>query len=260
MMHDIAEYKKVAIEAVKKAEERILYYFHNLPKIEIKIDKTPVTRADKEAEEIIVSTIRKAFPQHGFMGEELGMDNENAEFVWIIDPIDGTKNFIHGLNFFGTVLGLKYQEKIILGISNMPAINEFLFASVSEPTMLNNIPVHVSRITNLSNAFVTCNPSGLDDEHMVNLMKAVDKCVLNMRGFGDTYGYHLVATGRAEVMFEKTTNAWDISAFQIIIKQAGGTYSDFAGNENALGGTSLATNGLLHEEMLRIIQSSYDRA
>jgi histidinol-phosphatase len=255
-MTNLTEFKKVALDAVQKAEERIMYYFHNQPKVETKIDKTPATKADKEAEEIIISTIKKSFPNHGFMGEEFGIDNENAEFVWIIDPIDGTKNFIHGLNFFGTVLGLKYQGKIILGISNMPAVGELLYASEAENTTLNNKIVHVSKIANLENAFVNFNPSHLDEPEFINLIKAIDKKVINMRGFGDTYGYHLVATGRSDVMFEIGPKAWDISAYQIIIKQAGGKYSNFEGNEYALGETALATNGLIHEEILEIIKAS----
>src|SRR3989338_8527958 len=255
-MNDLTEFKKVALEAIWKAEKRILYYFNNQPKIETKADSTPVTKADREAEEIIVTTIRKAFPSHGFIGEEFGKDNENAEFIWIIDPIDGTKNFIHGLNFFGTVLGLKYQGKIILGVSNMPAVGELLYASETEKTTLNDKPVHVSQIKELENSFVNFNPSNFDNPKFVNIVKAVDAKVLNMRGFGDTYGYHLVATGRADVFFEFGPKAWDISAFQIIIKQAGGKYSNFEGDEFALGGTSLATNGLLHQEMLQIINAS----
>jgi len=255
-MSDLSEFKKVAHNAVKKAEERILYYFHNQPKVETKIDRTPVTSADKEAEEMIISTIRKSFPNHGFMGEEFGTTNEDAEFVWIIDPIDGTKNFIHGLGFFGTILGLKHQGKIILGVSNMPAINELLYASETEGTTLNNKVVRVSKIANLENAFVNFNPSGFRDGRILNIAKTLDGKVLNMRGFGDVYGYHLVATGRADVMFESFPKAWDVAAFQIIIKQAGGKYSDFEGNEYALGGTCLATNGLLHQELLSIIRAS----
>ena len=201
-MTDLTEFKKVALDAVKKAEERILYYFRNLPKIETKIDNTPVTKADQEAEEIIVSTVKKAFPSHGFLGEEFGTDNDNAEFVWIIDPIDGTKNFIHGLNFFGTVLGLRHQGKIVLGISNMPAVGELLYASETEKTTLNDKLVHVSKIKELENSFVNFNPSKFDNPKVVNIVKAIDKKVLNMRGFGDTYGYHLVATGKADIFFE----------------------------------------------------------
>lgn len=252
----MTQFKKVALEAVKKAEKIILHYYQNLPPIETKVDKTPVTKADKEAEEIIVSTIRKSFPNHGIIGEEFGTDNENAEFTWIIDPIDGTKNFIHKLDFFGTVLGLKHQGKIILGISNMPAIGELLYASATEETTLNNKLVRVSKIPRLEDCFVNFNPSKFDNPKFVNIVKNVDAKVLNMRGFGDTYGYHLVATGRADIFFEIGPKAWDISAFQIIIKQAGGKYSDFEGNEYALGGTSLATNGLVHQEMLQLIKSS----
>lgn len=250
------QFKEVALEAVKKAEEIILHYYQNLPPIETKVDKTPVTKADKEAEEIIVSIIKKSFPNHGIIGEEFGTENEESEFTWIIDPIDGTKNFIHKLDFFGTVLGLKHQGKIILGISNMPAIEELLYASEIEKTTLNNKPVQVSKIPRLEDCFVNFNPSQFSNPKFVNIVKNVDARVLNMRGFGDTYGYHLVATGRADIFFEFGPKAWDISAFQIIIKQAGGKYSDFEGNEYALGGTSLATNGFVHQEMLQIIKAA----
>ena len=101
-MNRRSEYKKIALEAVQKAGTIITDYFHHLPKVETKPDHTPVTKADKEAEEIIVSTISKAFPNHGFIGEEFGTENENAEFTWIIDPIDGTKTFIRGMPFFGS--------------------------------------------------------------------------------------------------------------------------------------------------------------
>ena len=255
-MYNLNEFKKVALDATQKASERIMYYFQNLPKIETKIDKTPVTKADREAEEIIISTIKKTFPSHGFLGEEFGKDKEDAEFTWIIDPIDGTKNFIHGLSFFGTILSLRYQGNIILGISNMPAIGELLYASEEEKTTLNGKPTHVSQIQRLEDSFVNFNPSKFENEKYLSIVKAVDKRVINMRGFGDTYGYHLVATGRSEVFFEIGPKAWDISAFQIIMKQAGGKYSNFEGNEYTLGETSLATNGLLHEEMLHIIKTS----
>jgi histidinol-phosphatase len=255
-MNDITECKKVALEAVQKAEERILYYFHNLPKIETKVDRTPVTKADREAEEIIITTIKKAFPSHGFFGEEFGHENENAEYTWIIDPIDGTKNFIRGLPFFGTLVGLKHNGKIILGISSMPMIQEVLYASETETTTLNNKPVHVSGIAEMANSFVNFNPSHFDNQKFLNIVQTVDKKTMHRRGFGDAYGYHLVATGRADIFFEIGPKAWDVSAFQLLIKQAGGKYSDFEGNELALGGTSLATNGLLHEEMLRIIKAS----
>lgn len=256
-MIKFSEYKKAAIEAVKKAEDRIIYYYHNLPAIEKKIDMTPVTKADKEAEEIIIDTIKKYFPNHGFLGEEFGAENNEAEFIWIIDPIDGTKNFIHKIDFFGTVLGLKYQGKIILGVSNMPALKETLFASIEEETSLNGKKVHVSNIESLEEAYVTI--GGLNNLKNESYFKAVTKIeerTLNMRGYGDVHGYHLVATGRADVMFEPKTKPWDVSAYQIIIKQAGGKYSDFSGNEFALGPTSLATNGLLHKELVRIFKES----
>lgn len=256
-MTDYLAFKNIALEAVKKAEERIVHYFHHLPKIEKKIDMTPVTKADKEAEEIIIQTIKKKFPDHGFLGEEFGSDNETADFVWIIDPIDGTKNFIHGLDFFGTVLGLRHQGKIIMGVSNMPALEELLFASEQEQTTLNGKKTHVSAINSLAEAYVSLGGfNNLQERKYLDAVIAVEKRTLNMRGYGDVHGYHLVATGRADVMFEPTVKPWDVSAYQVIIKQAGGRYSDFQGNEHALGPSSLATNGLVHNQMLKILKNA----
>jgi histidinol-phosphatase len=256
-MKDLPHFKKVALDAIQKAEERIMYYYRNLPPIDRKADMTPVTKADKEAEEIIIDTIKKAFPDHGFLGEEFGDQHKNAEFVWIIDPIDGTKNFIHQLDFFGTVLGLKHEGKIILGVSNMPAINELLFASEEEETTLNGKPVRVSTIDSLEEAYVNLGGFGnLKDESFLHAVTTIEKQTINMRGYGDVHGYHLVATGRTEVIFEPKTYPWDVSAYQIIIKQAGGKYSDFNGNEFALGPSSLATNGLVHDKMLEIFKQA----
>ena len=254
------EFKKVALEAVKKAEERILFYFKKQLEIEKKDNLTPVTKADKEAEEVIIDTIRKKFPSHGFLGEEFGGDNQKAEHIWIFDPIDGTKNFIHGIDFFGTVLGLKHEEKVILGVSNMPAIGELLFASTEEKATLNDKPTSVSKVERLEECFVTCSIGNLQDERFLKAFREISTRVVNMRGYGDTHGYHLVATGRADVMFEGGPKPWDISAYQIIIKQAGGKYSDFYGDEFALGPTSLATNGILHGQMLKIFRETYGQA
>ncbi len=254
-MSELVTYKNVAIEAVKLAEERILYYFHNLPKIERKVDMSPVTQADREAEEIIINTIKKSFPDHGFLGEEYGTANDNAEYLWIIDPIDGTKNFIHGIDFFGTVLGLKYRGEIILGISNLPTLNEILVATKDEKTTLNGKEVAVSSIASLEEAYVTVGGyTGIDEKGYLDALLTVKSKARSMKGYGDLHAYHLVATGRADVMFEPSIEAYDISAFQIIMKQAGGKFSDFKGDTLALGPTSLATNGLLHKEMVKILE------
>lgn len=248
------EFKQVAIEAVGKAEEKILFYYKNLPLIEKKADLTPVTKADKEAEEIIIDIIRKKFPGHGFLGEELGNDNEKAEFVWIIDPIDGTKNFIHKIDFFGTVLGLRQGGEIILGVSNMPVIGELLFASKEEKTTLNGKPVRVSQVEKLEDSYVIFGGYNGDygGEKFVASVLEINSRVINMRGFGDILGYHFVANGRADVMFEPSVKPWDVSSFQIIIDQAGGKQTNFKG-ERKIGPNSIATNGILHEEVLNIL-------
>lgn len=255
--HDFQTFQRVSHQAIEESAKIILNYYHHLPPIETKPDNTPVTLADREAEEIIINTIKKTFPDHGFMGEELGDNSNGSDFTWIIDPIDGTKNFIHGINFFGTLIALKYQQEIILGITHLPALSETLFATSDSPTTLNGQLVKVSSVKDIGNSYINFSPSQLKDERGLKIFhNLLTKQVHALRGFGDCYGYHLVATGKTDVFFELNTKAWDVAAYKLIIRQAGGQHTDIYGDRDILGGTSLATNGLLHPEMLNLIKSS----
>src|SRR3972149_6334211 len=249
------EFKKVALEAVKAAEERILFHFNQELVAEQKADFSPVTKADKEAEEIIVSTIKKRFPNHGFSGEEFGTDNPNAEFVWYIDPIDGTKEFIHGIETFGTILGLKHGDQIILGVVNLPALKELIFASTQEQTTINAARVGVSKTDDLSKAYI--NFGGyrvLENQGYMQALINLKNRAQSVKGFPYAYSFSLLVKGKIDGMIDPAALPHDVSAWTIIVKQAGGKYSDFYGNEDTLGPTSLATNGKIHSQLMEILK------
>src|SRR3972149_3796794 len=222
------EFKKVALEAVKAAEERILFHFNQELVAEQKADFSPVTKADKEAEEIIVSTIKKRFPNHGFSGEEFGTDNPNAEFVWYIDPIDGTKEFIHGIE---------------------------TFASTQEQTTINAARVGVSKTDDLSKAYI--NFGGyrvLENQGYMQALINLKNRAQSVKGFPYAYSFSLLVKGKIDGMIDPAALPHDVSAWTIIVKQAGGKYSDFYGNEDTLGPTSLATNGKIHSQLMEILK------
>jgi histidinol-phosphatase len=245
------EFKRVAIKAVEKAANRIMYHFNKGFEVMTKEDLTPVTLADKEGEEIIVSEIKKSFPDHAFEGEEYGIQGK-GDYVWVIDPIDGTKSFIHRLPFWSTLLTLFYKGVPIVAVSNAPVLNEMMVATKEERTTLNGKEARVSEINNLEKAFVVF--GGLRKESQLLILKSLVKKVQGMRGYGDFYGYHLVASGRAEIMLESYAKKWDLAAPKLLVEQAGGAFSDYNGDRDVIGTTALATNGKVHEEVLKIIK------
>ncbi|OGJ16464.1 MAG: hypothetical protein A2632_02810 [Candidatus Pacebacteria bacterium RIFCSPHIGHO2_01_FULL_46_16] len=242
--------------AIDAAEAVILKYFHEQDFIvEKKVDDSPVTIADKTAEKIIKEHIHKAFPDHGFFGEEEGEESKNAEFVWSIDPIDGTKNFIRGLPFFSTELALLHEGRVVLGISNAPMVQARLHAIRGEGAFANNTPITVSQIDQISNAYIS--HGGI--KHFANMHKLVQLTAASqkahaIRGFGDSWSFQQVAQGRLDAMIEAKVRLWDIAAHVIIITEAGGKITDISGNEvNFETKTTLATNGLIHQELLDLL-------
>src|SRR3989338_1906742 len=218
-----SEFLLVGLEAIRKAEKAILsYYKKQNYKLVLKSDKTIVTLADIEAEKIIVSTIKKYFSDHGFLGEEKGWQNKNASYQWVIDPIDGTSNFVHRLPFFGTELALFYCGKIILGISNAPLLGELMFAERQKGSYLNGKRVHVSKISKFSDAYVSF--GGVKHfEKSDKLKELAEYCRWSRtaRGFGDFWSHHLVAQGKIDSMAEAKVKIWDIAAAAIIVEEAG---------------------------------------
>ena len=248
-----SQFLKVALEAAQKAEEVILRYYSDSINPELKADGTPVTIADTTAEKVIIETIQRRFPEHGFLGEESGTSHSQSGYQWIIDPIDGTKNYIRNIPLFATQIALMKNDELILGVSNSPVLKEVLYAERGEGAFLNDQQIHVSSVSEISEAMV-CH-GGLrwfsEKGILSNLCDLIDHSYRS-RGFGDFYMYHLVASGRADIVIESDIKIWDIAALTVILEEAGGRATDLQGKPVGKDTISMvATNNVLHDSVFK---------
>ncbi len=243
----------VALDAVKKAEEAIMRHYKRGVTAELKDDNSPVTVADTEAEKIIIDTIKTAFPDHGVYGEDSGETKSGSGYVWVIDPIDGTKNFIKRRPYFGTLLALMKNDEIILGVSSVPLMNEVAYAVKGKGAFINWKRVYVSDAPSISDASLAY--TGLRDI----LSSAIKDPFIELAtkswqniGSCDLYTYHLLARGSVEICVEGNIRLWDIAAGKILVEEAGGRMTDLNGNPITKETRQcVATNGKLHDEILR---------
>ena len=243
---------KIAIEAAKAGAKASLVYFNNNPKVTVKPDNTPVTRADKEGEEAIKKVILGAFPNASFLGEESGSTG-SGETVWVIDPVDGTKNFIRGIPFWGIEIALVKKNEIVLGVSLGPVMNELMYAEKGKGAFLNGKKVSVSKIAKLSDALINHGTLHYFKNRMPRVLDLIGK-TYRERGYADFYGYHLVASGRADIMLDAKNGPWDIAALKIIVEEAGGRVTNYEGDPWQLSDTTgVATNRLLHDEVIKVL-------
>jgi histidinol-phosphatase len=245
----------VAIEAAKAAGEIALHYFRTNLTVETKADCTPVTRADRECEARIIEILSSRFPEHGLLGEESGERPGRMNTRWIIDPIDGTKNFIRGIPFFTTLIALEEEGEITTGVMYAPAINDLLFARKGQGAFANGRQVHVSTVANLRDAMLI--HGGLKDLKVrpcwQPFLRLVD-VTARQRGFGDALAHSVVICGQAEVALEPEIKPWDVAATKIIVEEAGGCYSDFAGTPSIYTGSAVISNGRVHAEVVNILR------
>jgi histidinol-phosphatase len=245
-----------ALDAARAAGAIALSYFRADVRVMQKPDQTPVTQADHEAETAIVDRLRALFPDVGFLGEEFGAQGSQAR-RWIIDPIDGTKNFVRGIPYWATLLALEEDGEITLGVVHSPATGELFWARRGQGARADGVPLHVSTIDRLDAAMVVHSSlnllrpldGGRVWDGVVRLIDRTDR----QRGFGDYYGYTFVLRGRAEIMLEADVKAWDIAPIKVLVEEAGGRLTDFAGRPTIYSGTALASNGRLHDETLALL-------
>ena len=223
-----------------------------------KPDRSYVTAADQGIERLIRDRIRAAFPDHGLVGEEYGTEAGGARMRWYIDPIDGTHNYIRGVPLFGTLLALEIDGELQLGVVSAPALRERWYArrgggawAVGAAGMEGPRAIHVSRVATIDDAQLLYG-SGHDIESSGRApgFRALCGAVWRERGFGDFWGYALLAEGAAEGMVEVDLSAWDMAAPLVLIEEAGGRVTDFDDQRKIDSGTLLASNGLLHDELL----------
>lgn len=241
-----------ALKAVTASERITLKYFNSRFKVDYKSDKSPVTIADKSCEKFLVKELSKKFPDHGFYGEEFGEVSAKHETRWIIDPIDGTRNFTRGIPYWGTLCGLEHEGKIVAGIMALPALKEVYYASKGQGAHKNGQKIRVSKIKELEKSTVVF--GGLNfflgskyEEGFEEIVRAA----YHDRGFGDCFGYTFVANGSAEAMLDPIVSPWDVAAIKIIIEEAGGIFTDFEGDSTIYSRTGVAANPYIHEAILR---------
>ncbi|MFH1399209.1 MAG: inositol monophosphatase family protein [Candidatus Woesearchaeota archaeon] len=239
----------IALNAAQKAESVIMKHFLKDGELMIKEDLSPVSIADKEAENIIKSTIKDEFPEHSFLGEESGGIADVSGFLWIVDPIDGTKNYSRGLPIFATQIALMKGGDLIVGVSNAPVLKEMVYAEKGGGTFFNKKRVNVSSINALDEAYMSF--GGLkyfERQKLVDNLLSLVRATRGHRGIGDFWSYHMLAQGKIDIMIEAETKIWDIAAVKVIVEEAGGKITDINGNVVGKDTTSIiATNSLLHD-------------
>ncbi|MGL4184426.1 MAG: inositol monophosphatase family protein [Thiotrichaceae bacterium] len=223
-------YLQTALDAVHAAQDIILQYYHGDFAVELKPDQSPVTIADVQTEQTIKNIILDRFPNHGFFGEETGKVNAGAEFNWLIDPIDGTKSFVRGYPMFSTQIALMQGDELILGVSNAPGFNELAYAEKGKGAFLNNKPINVSGYTALNQAALSLGniASLAASAKWANLGQIITQ-VQRIRGYGDFLHYHLLASGKIDAIIESDVNILDIAALSVIVREAGGIFTDLSG-------------------------------
>lgn len=248
-------YLETALAAARAAETVVRKYWQQNVDITIKADASPVTVADVETEEAIKSVILKQFPDHGFYGEETGKTRPDAEFTWLVDPIDGTKSFVREYPFFSTQIALMQGDELILGVSSAPVFGEYAYAEQGGGAFWMDKEAKVSRIDTIAAATLSvgnlktlaANPTGWAG--MASLVREVNRT----RGYGDFYHYHLLARGAIDLVVESDVNVLDIAALSVIVREAGGIFTDLDGKAVGLDTTTVcaAATPALHSEARR---------
>lgn len=250
-----SKYLQVALEAANSAAEVIRHYYRDGVEVSMKPDATPVTRADVESEEVIRRAITAAFPDHGFYGEETGSRGLDAEYLWLVDPIDGTRSFVRGYPFFSTQIALMHRGEIIVGVSSAPAFNEMAWAERGQGAWLDGHRCRVSNIGQFKDAAISSgNLRTLASGPRWANWGEVVKRVARIRGYGDFYHYHLLAAGRIDAVLESDVNILDIAALSLLVAEAGGRFTDLDGRPVGLATTSvLAGNPKMYAAVAQVM-------
>ena len=244
----------VAIRAVDTAGRLTLEYFRSDLEVERKADASPVTIADRRAEEQLRATLASAFPDDGILGEEFGEVQGRSGRRWIIDPSDGTQSFIRGVPLYGVLLGLEDHGRCVVGAVAFPALGETYWAGQGGGAFCNGARIAVSRVTTLAEA--TLLTSDAKPEHYDAFYPGYERLLrrtARQRGWGDCYGYALVARGAADVMVDPKLNPWDIAALLPIVEEAGGVFFDWRGQTRIDGGSGIAAPAALRDEILAVL-------
>ena len=238
-----------AIETAILAGKSTLAYFQTGAAVDIKPDETPITIADRDAERLMRQRIAEIYPQDGILGEEEG-ETGSGSARWVIDPIDGTKSFIAGVPLYATLLAFEQDGAPKIGVCYFPALDELVTAELGKGAYWNGRPCRVSERPTLERSLIaTGSSSSMAKAGRAAGFSKVENAAMACRTWGDAYGHALVATGRVDAMIDPIVAHWDISAMSLIVREAGGRFTDFSG-ENPLSKEALSSNGKVHDELL----------
>ena len=247
--------------AVAASRETLKFFRTTEFQVERKSDRSPVTLADKQTEQLVRSMVAESFPSDAILGEEFGSVPGQSEFEWIIDPIDGTKSFISGVPLYSTLVGMTINGQPAIGVIAIPALGEVIIAakglgawygqSVSQQSDNKLVRAYVSKQSRLEDGLmVTSQVDNFSHRNADCAYRELEAQAYVSRTWGDGYGYLLVATGRAEVMVDPIVNPWDVAAVAPVIEEAGGRFSSWSGDYDILASHCIGSNGLVHEQVL----------
>ncbi|MDX1639257.1 MAG: inositol monophosphatase family protein [Balneolaceae bacterium] len=241
MKFDLENIHEAAIEIARTGGRHTLKFFQQSVEVEFKDDDSPVTAADREAEQKMRSEIEERFPGHGIVGEEYGVSNEVSDLQWILDPIDGTQSFIHGVPFYTTLIGVLYRDQPKVGIIYAPALDQLCDAAEGRGTRLNGERCSVRTRDALSeSSFLSTDVTTPEKAGYAEPFRELLTATRVHRTWGDAYGHMLVATGRADLMFDPILNIWDAAPLITVMREAGGVFCDTEGRETIETGNGLS--------------------
>jgi histidinol-phosphatase len=245
-----------AVELAREAGEITLKYFRSSLVPERKADGSFVTEADRTAERHVRARLEESFPHDAVLGEEEGARAGSSGRQWIIDPLDGTYSFVHGVPLYGVLIGLEVLDEPAVGVVNLPALGEMVYAARGLGCFWNGARVYVSQTARLEDALLLSTDFGACERYGFGRAAAtLESRASARRTWGDCYGHVLVATGRADVMLDPIMNVWDCAPLLPILEEAGGTFTDWRGQRTIRGGNAISTNGTLFNEVLQTVTS-----
>ncbi len=256
MKPSLSELMAFAVETAHDAGRLTLGYFQAGVQPEFKADDSPVTVADRRAEELIRQRIAARYPHHAIVGEEYGHSESDSDFRWIVDPIDGTKAFIRGVPLYAVLIGLEIEGRCEVGAIYFPALDDMIYAASGKGCYWNGRPARVAATDRLERSYLAFTGAENFDRYgrldaWQRLLKSCYHCV----GWSDAYGYALVATGRVEIMLDPVLNPYDCAPFPPIMREAGGYFGDWEGNETIYANEGLCTTQTLLPQVLAVINA-----
>jgi histidinol-phosphatase len=248
----------VAIDAAYLAGKRTLAYFQTGVQADLKADNTPVTIADREAEQVLRLRIAESFPDHAILGEEEGQTDGSVPYRWIVDPIDGTKSFLAGVPLYGVLVGVEVEGEAKVGVIYLPALNEMVAAADGLGCTWNGRQCRVSNVDRLEDSVIVSS-SIVSCQRRSDAFDRLSAQTRVQRTWGDAFGYALVATGRAEIMVDPSMNPWDCAPMLPILREAGGVFTDWQGTPTIHGPDAVGVNAALAGQVLEILKTEKRR-